>query len=189
MSDLSHLPHHAQVLTQFNRDSYALIRRRVRAPPQADGTTGDAVSASIVQIRVPPPPIPLAWGRTVAPFTPFTPGAAPPPLPWMAAQGGQMRNGGGAAAAFKKDSGALVAAAVDSAVCGEGEEGGEFRGGGEGVCGGPPPTCYVEVSDVPCAAAAPPVMRTYLAVLINSGWEAAADVADSTAGTGGAAKP
>jgi hypothetical protein len=54
-SDRSH-----QLITQYNKDTRALIRRRVRvADPDA-----------ILQIRVPPPPLPASWGRAVRPYAP-----------------------------------------------------------------------------------------------------------------------
>jgi hypothetical protein len=48
------------LITQYNKDTNALIRRRVRVvDPDA-----------ILQIRVPPPPVPPSWGRAVRPFVP-----------------------------------------------------------------------------------------------------------------------
>ncbi|PRW51014.1 putative aarF domain-containing kinase chloroplastic [Chlorella sorokiniana] len=50
------------VITAFNPITQALVRRRVRA----EGGSRD----DIYQLRVPPAPIPVAWGRTVAPYVP-----------------------------------------------------------------------------------------------------------------------
>lgn len=48
------------IVTAYNPDTQALVRRRVRA----------ADPDEILQIRVPPAPIPLAWGRTVKHYEP-----------------------------------------------------------------------------------------------------------------------
>ncbi len=48
------------VVTQYNRDTNAFIRRKVRVlDPDA-----------IVQLRIPDPPLPLSWGRRVLPYAP-----------------------------------------------------------------------------------------------------------------------
>lgn len=48
------------VVTAYNPETQALVRRRVRA----------ADPHEIVQIRIPPAPIPVSWGRTVRPYVP-----------------------------------------------------------------------------------------------------------------------
>lgn len=46
------------IITQYNRDTHAFIRRRMRViDPDA-----------ILQLRVPPPPLPLSWGKAIKPF-------------------------------------------------------------------------------------------------------------------------
>ncbi|KAL4425126.1 hypothetical protein ABPG77_008231 [Micractinium sp. CCAP 211/92] len=52
---------HHNIITAYNPATQALVRRRVRA--------GDARD-DIVQLRVPPAPIPVSWGRTAAPYVP-----------------------------------------------------------------------------------------------------------------------
>ncbi|KAL4447954.1 hypothetical protein ABPG75_005173 [Micractinium tetrahymenae] len=52
---------HHNIITAYNPATQALLRRRVRG--------GDS-REEIVQLRVPPPPIPVSWGRTVAPYVP-----------------------------------------------------------------------------------------------------------------------
>lgn len=48
------------LITQYNRDSHAFIRRRMRVvDPDA-----------ILQLRVPPPPLPLSWGKAVRHYRP-----------------------------------------------------------------------------------------------------------------------
>jgi hypothetical protein len=48
------------IIAQYNRDTHAFIRRRVRvADPDA-----------ILQLRLPPPPLPLSWGKAIKPFRP-----------------------------------------------------------------------------------------------------------------------
>lgn len=48
------------IVAQYNRDTHAFIRRRVRvADPDA-----------ILQLKMPPPPLPLSWGRAIRPFRP-----------------------------------------------------------------------------------------------------------------------
>lgn len=48
------------IIAQYNRDTHAFIRRRVRvADPDA-----------ILQLRLPPPPLPLSWGKAIRPFQP-----------------------------------------------------------------------------------------------------------------------
>ncbi len=48
------------VIAQYNRDTHAFIRRRVRvADPDA-----------ILQLRLPPPPLPLSWGKAIKPYNP-----------------------------------------------------------------------------------------------------------------------
>lgn len=49
-----------RVVTAYNPSTQALVRRRIKvADPNA-----------IQFIRIPPPPIPLSWGRVIAPYTP-----------------------------------------------------------------------------------------------------------------------
>lgn len=48
------------VVTAYNPATQALVRRRVRVDDPDE----------IVQIRVPPAPLPLSWGRTVKPYVP-----------------------------------------------------------------------------------------------------------------------
>ncbi|GAB4822646.1 hypothetical protein N2152v2_009692 [Parachlorella kessleri] len=48
------------VVTTFNAQTQALIRRKVRVPDRDE----------ILQLRIPPAPIPLSWGRTVRPYVP-----------------------------------------------------------------------------------------------------------------------
>ncbi|EFJ41584.1 hypothetical protein VOLCADRAFT_98443 [Volvox carteri f. nagariensis] len=62
-----------QVVMQYNRDTNALIRRRVTSA----GGGADGGGGGLVQLRVPPPPLPLSWGRTVRPYQPPEP--YPPP--------------------------------------------------------------------------------------------------------------
>lgn len=48
------------IIAQYNRDTHAFIRRRVRvADPDA-----------ILQLRLPPPPLPLSWGKAIKPYRP-----------------------------------------------------------------------------------------------------------------------
>jgi len=48
------------IITHYNRDTHAFIRRRVRvADPDA-----------ILQLRLPPPPLPLSWGKAIKPYRP-----------------------------------------------------------------------------------------------------------------------
>jgi hypothetical protein len=49
------------VVIAYNPDTQALVRRRVRAVPDRD---------EIVHIRIPPPPLPVSWARTVRPYIP-----------------------------------------------------------------------------------------------------------------------
>ncbi|GAX82521.1 hypothetical protein CEUSTIGMA_g9948.t1 [Chlamydomonas eustigma] len=57
-----HMRH--QMLTQYNKDTNALIRRKVHhASDQEDGET-------VKLIRLPPVPLPRSWGRSVEPFVP-----------------------------------------------------------------------------------------------------------------------
>ncbi|KAG2486878.1 hypothetical protein HYH03_014472 [Edaphochlamys debaryana] len=60
-----------QVVTQYNRDTNALIRRRIRIGAAA------AAGGGLVQLRVPNPPLPLSWGRTVRPYRPPKPRQPP----------------------------------------------------------------------------------------------------------------
>lgn len=48
------------MIAHYNRDTHAFIRRRMRVvDPDA-----------ILQLRIPPPPLPLSWGRAVKPYKP-----------------------------------------------------------------------------------------------------------------------
>ena len=66
------------VLTQYNKDTNALIRRKVKGATRArgGGLGGEGVrgggggGGGILQIRIPPPPIPLSWGRNVLLYDP-----------------------------------------------------------------------------------------------------------------------
>lgn len=58
-----------QVVTQYNRDTNALIRRRIRVGSGGGAAGGGPGGAGgLVQVRVPPAPLPLSWGRTVRPY-------------------------------------------------------------------------------------------------------------------------
>ena len=54
------------MLTQYNKDTNALIRRKIRPAGGAAQRGGE--DGGVLQIRIPPPPIPLSWGRNVEPF-------------------------------------------------------------------------------------------------------------------------
>lgn len=47
-----------KIVTAFNPETQAYVRRKVRIPDPDE----------IVQIRIPPPPLPVSWGRTVKPY-------------------------------------------------------------------------------------------------------------------------
>ncbi|KXZ44950.1 hypothetical protein GPECTOR_60g727 [Gonium pectorale] len=79
----------AQMVTQLNRDTNALIRRRV-----AGGASGGG--DGLVQLRLPPPPLPLSWGRTVRPYQPPEPCRLPEPY-GAAAMAGTVATTGTAA--------------------------------------------------------------------------------------------
>lgn len=58
-----------QVVTQYNRDTNALIRRRIRVGSSGGAAgSGPGAAGGLVQVRVPPAPLPLSWGRTVRPY-------------------------------------------------------------------------------------------------------------------------
>ena len=71
-----------QVVTQYNRDTNALIRRRIRVGAGGAAAIGGALAGGggLVQLRIPPPPLPLSWGRTVRPYVPPEPMPPPEPL-------------------------------------------------------------------------------------------------------------
>ncbi|GLC40002.1 hypothetical protein PLESTF_001771400 [Pleodorina starrii] len=82
-----------QVVMQYNRDTNALIRRRVASGGSGGGGAAAAAAAGggLVQLRVPPPPLPLSWGRTVRPYQPpepYQPPDEPKPLLMAAAADG-----------------------------------------------------------------------------------------------------
>lgn len=48
-----------KIVTAYNPETQAYVRRKVQVPDPDE----------IVQIRIPPPPLPVSWGRTVRPYT------------------------------------------------------------------------------------------------------------------------
>ncbi|KAG1673975.1 hypothetical protein FOA52_015731 [Chlamydomonas sp. UWO 241] len=138
-----------QVFTHRSSSSsiatHALIRRRIRVRGPGE----------VLQLRIPPHPLPLAWGRSVAPYDPRA--CPPPPLPWMAC--------------------ARVAAGLRGPVGDCADSGAHAAGeGGVGVAGssGGQQTDADEGEDVVHVAmpalSKQTLSRTYQAVLINSGW-------------------
>lgn len=160
-----------QVLLQYNRDTNALIRRRVRSAAQRDG------SGAVAELRIPPAPIPTSWGRTVQPYEPpealaASLAACSLTLP-LSAGGSTAVN----VAALAAAAGSQAAAAPTPSSSGS------DRG-----------TCYCEVTDVVRACGHRQLLRPYQAVMINCGWEAqweregeeavAASVANQAKGAG-----
>jgi hypothetical protein len=76
------------IIAQYNRDTHAFIRRRVRvADPDA-----------ILQLRLPPPPLPLSWGKAIRPFQPPGQSSSGADAAAAAAAGSAAAAGGAAAA-------------------------------------------------------------------------------------------
>lgn len=98
------------IITQYNRDTHAFIRRRVRvADPDA-----------ILQLRLPPPPLPLSWGRAIKPFKPLV---VQQVLPQATAGGGAQHaadpaSGPNTAAAAAGESGAAGSSPAGSSDAG-----------------------------------------------------------------------
>ncbi|KAF8068428.1 clcD [Scenedesmus sp. PABB004] len=170
------------MIAQYNRDTHAFIRRRVRvADPDA-----------LLQLRVPPPPLPLAWGRAVRP-------AGQRAVAGAAA-------GGGAAAAAQQQAPAAARGLLHqwhtlpaSRNCDPTSDGGgsSSQGAGArraaprrsasahaarprrppvppGAAGGTPPgdACARHVAhDIPGFAFGSLAVSEFQAVLINTGWE------------------
>lgn len=106
-----------------------------------------------LQVRVPPPPIPMSWGRAVAPYQP----PAPP-----STSGAAAGNAGGTTA------GPCAAAAAG----GERAAAQVGTGSGEATTSGRPAhgSCYCEASDLNDFDFTQLPQRHHLAVLINTGW-------------------
>ncbi|GIL58616.1 hypothetical protein Vafri_13634 [Volvox africanus] len=123
-----------QVVMQYNRDTNALIRRRVTSGGGGGGGNGAGSGpggGGLVQLRVPPPPLPLSWGRTVRPYQPPEPCPPPDePKPSLAPETTPVGNaattptvasGGGDTAAISRgfESSDLVAFPFESALGGK----------------------------------------------------------------------
>ncbi|KAG2431763.1 hypothetical protein HXX76_009259 [Chlamydomonas incerta] len=167
-----HMVH--QVVTQYNRDTNALIRRRIRVGSAGGAAAAGALAGGcgLVQLRIPPPPLPLSWGRTVRPYVPPEPipppeplearpaaaAAAPPPAPPEPKEEGAEGADAAAAAATAATAAAAAAAAAEAAAA-------ECRG--------------YEAADLtrfPFDKAL--AGKTYQCIMVNAGWQPA-DAADA----------
>ena len=165
------------MLTQYNKDTNALIRRKIRPAGGAAQRGGE--DGGVLQIRIPPPPIPLSWGRNVEPFDASVSLSSRVSATSLG-EGARATHG----AASRTSVFGLYLLARKASL--QAPPPSQLAAGGSAVPTPAPvpapapapasssgPSCYYETPDLPAFKfdSGPSRRIAYQAVLINSGWE------------------
>ncbi len=178
----------AQVLIQYNKETNALIRRKIK--PGSDG---------VHLLRLPKPPIPLSWGRNVEPFDPTAAAGLSARLSSVSLEGRVTYGAASKTSAYGrwllKQSTSAVSASLPSTAAAEEMLGPNVAPGASGETTKPPirqtadaaeassvacsttSRCY-ETSDLPSFKIPDRSLGRwghkdpFISVLINPGWEA-----------------